>query len=256
MALFTINYYSTILGHDTEVVVVLPDHKDISDFTPQPVKYDVLYLLHGMGDNASGWLRYSNVERYANTFNFMVVMPTAEHSFYTNAIHEKKWGDFFEQELPYHIAQWFPVSDNRYIAGLSMGGYGALKLAFNRPNYFKGAAGLSSVLSLNAFKEAAPRHLLPTIEQIYRTIYNTTEPTDDIQAMLPQLNPNNLPLILQFVGTEDFLYQDNQDFKDKMSALNLPYHYEEWQGGHDWDFWDKAIYKTMTYFRQGVAIND
>lgn len=256
MALFTINYYSTTLGHDTDVCVIIPDEKNIKDFTLRKPVYDVIYLLHGMGDDSSGWVRYSNVERYANEFNYIIVMPNGEHSFYTNAINEKKWGDYFLNELPYHIKKWFPISDNQYIAGLSMGGYGAFKLGFENLSQFKGISGLSSILSLMEFRRKAPKEVQPAIDQVYRTIYNTETPTEDIQEMTGSLEEyyenHKYPIILQFDGTEDFLYEDNQSLRKILSPKKIPYRYEEWAGGHDWDFWDKAIYKTLQYFREGI----
>lgn len=256
MALFKINYYSTILGHDTDINVIVPDEKHIQDFTPKEQFYDVIYLLHGMGDDSSGWVRYSNVERYANEFNFMIVMPNGEHSFYTNAIHEKQWGDYFSKELPYHLKKWFPISENQYISGLSMGGYGAFKLGFEDLTRFKGISGLSSVLSLVTFKNVAPKEVQATIDQIFCTIYDTKTPQADIQKLAKNIGKHyethDYPLILQFNGTEDFLYEDNQTLRDILESTNIPYFYEEWSGGHDWNFWDTAIYKTLKYFRNGV----
>lgn len=213
MAVLSINFYSTVLGHDTDVNVIIPDEKNITDFSIKRVEYDTVYLLHGMGDNASGWGRYSNVERYANETGFLVVMPSAEHSYYTNAVNGKAWGDFFEIELPYHLNKWFNLSQNKFIAGLSMGGYGAFKIGLMHLNEFKGIAGFSSVISLVELKKQAPEELKPTVDQVYKTIFGTTDPTESIHNLVSEVETYCIdqkgPLIIHYCGLDDFLYDDN-----------------------------------------------
>lgn len=259
MALLTMNYYSNILGHDTDVQVAIPDEKTQTDFTlPAQIKrYPVLYLLHGVGDNASGWARLTNVERYASDYHFIVVMPTAEHSFYRNEVYGKRWYDYFQTELPYRIASWFPVDPaQKYVAGISMGGYGAWLLGLSAPDQYRGIAGISSVVSLEHLKTDAPAEMRPIFSQVYHTVFGTENPSDQqygLQALItPELcaRADRLPLLLQYEGQQDFMYADNQAFKKLLLAKHLPLHYAEWEGAHDWDFWDSAIRKALKTFSE------
>lgn len=259
MALITMNYFSNILGHDTDVQVALPDEKDLTTFDQRASlkRYPVVYLLHGVGDNASGWARLSNVERYASEDQLVVVMPTAEHSFYRNAVYGKRWYDYFQEELPYRIAQWFPVDpQHKFVAGISMGGYGAWLLGLTRPDDYLGIAGISSVVSLPHLKRDAPATMRPIFDQVYQTVFGTTDPSDEqfgLAALItPQLcaRADHLPLLLQYEGQQDFMYADNQAFKRLMLDHQLPLHYEEWPGAHEWDFWDSAIRKALKRFSE------
>ncbi|RRK11814.1 hypothetical protein D1831_00295 [Lactiplantibacillus garii] len=257
MALLTMNYFSSILGHDTEAQVIIPDDKSKTEFTtPAAVtRYPVLYLLHGVGDNASGWTRLTNVERYASDYHFIVVMANGEHSFYRNAVYGKRWYDYFQQELPYRMANWFPIDQQRtFIAGISMGGYGAWLLGLTQPAKYKGVAGISSVVSLEHLKAEAPADMRSIFEPIYQTVFGTPNPSDAQYGLKALITPElcahkaRLPLLLQYEGQQDFMYQDNQDFKQLLLANQLPVHYAEWPGIHDWDFWDAAIKKTLAAF--------
>ncbi|WP_318765288.1 alpha/beta hydrolase [Lactiplantibacillus carotarum] len=259
MALLSMNYYSNILGHDTDVTVAIPDEKTVTDFsiTATTKRYPVLYLLHGVGDNASGWARFTNVERYASESQFIVVMPTAEHSFYRNAVNDKRWYDYFQQELPYRIARWFPVDDQRrFVAGISMGGYGAWLLGLTQPDRYQGIAGISSVVSLEHLKTDAPSEMRPIFDQVYHTVFGSADPRDDQYGLKALITPElcaqaaHLPLLLQYEGQQDFMYADNQAFKNLCLAKGLPLHYEEWAGAHEWDFWDSAIRKTLRTFSE------
>lgn len=256
MALFSIDFYSTILGHETDLTVIVPEEKDISDFSKKTEPYDTVYLLHGMGDNGSAWSRLSNIEHYANETGFLLVMPSAGHSFYTNAVYEKAWGTFFENELPYHVGKWFNLSDNKFIAGLSMGRFGAFKIGFKNLKQFKGIAGLSSVLSLVELKNNAPSELKSTINQVYKVIWGTENPNTSIHQLVKDIDAyckyNNGPIILHYCGLNDFLYGDNKRFMTEMKETRANYHFEEWEGGHEWGFWDEAIKKTLILFREEV----
>jgi Predicted esterase len=259
MALMTLNYYSNILGRDTDVRVAVPDEKTLTRFSlaAHPRRYPVLYLLHGVGDDASGWTRLTNVERYASATHFIVVMPTAEHSFYRNAVNGPHWYDYFQEELPYRMASWLPIDSTRqYIAGISMGGYGAWLLGLSEPDKYRGIAGISSVCSLEHLKVEAPADMRGMFSQIYRNVFGTADPQDaqyGVAALIPTslcARADHLPLLLQYEGQQDFMYDDNQAFKRLMLAHHLPVHYAEWPGTHDWPFWDSAIQRVLKVFHE------
>ncbi len=164
MAFIQCDFYSEILGTRTSLNAVIPLRDESGQEHPRemPEQYPVMFLLHGLHSNYSAWSRYSSVERYANERGLAVVMPDAGRSFYTNMRYGYRYFDFFSQELPEVANCLFPLSrdrSQRFIAGLSMGGYGAFKLALSHPEQYAAAASLSGALSLTEIED--PESLLP-----------------------------------------------------------------------------------------------
>ena len=155
MAFMNLKFYSEALGMQTEVYVVIPQRQTNGEIgvstKAEDQKYKCLYLLHGLSDDHSIWLRRTSIERYASEYGICVVMPAAAKSFYTDMKYGMKYYTFIARELPRVIREFLNVSDKRednYIAGLSMGGYGALKIGLRQCDTFCAAAGLSPVAEL------------------------------------------------------------------------------------------------------------
>ncbi len=124
----------------------------------------MLYLLHGMSDDHTAWLRYTSIERYAARHGLAVVMPAVGRSFYANEAHGHPYWDFLSEELPAVVGRFLRVSDRRedtFVAGLSMGGYGAFKWALRQPERFAAAASLSGALDVVALAALPERDELP-----------------------------------------------------------------------------------------------
>lgn len=135
MAFCTINYNSHVLRMDVAVNVLLPERRHQPQVRRHE-KYSVLYLLHGFGDDYSAWMRKSIIELRARELDLIVVMPMVMNGFYTNQDSGWDFSSFVADELPLVMANYFPLSDARedtYIAGVSMGGYGAFRLALTYP---------------------------------------------------------------------------------------------------------------------------
>ena len=256
MALMSCNFFSSVLGYDTDVKVILPEAKwQFPLDENEKLEYKVLYLLHGMGDNSSGWGRYTSIERYALEKNIAIVMPTAGHSFYSDSVHGKKYFTFIAEELPILMKRWFPISkkpEDTFIAGVSMGGYGALKIGFTYPEKFAGMASLSGAVIINKLIENAFEESRKDITKIMEDVFGTTEP-EGMDELLFLAKKNIAPMekkpkILQYIGKEDFLYNMNMKFKEEIIKLNIPLIYDEWHGEHEWGFWDKAIKKAIDIF--------
>ncbi|MBQ3490701.1 MAG: esterase family protein, partial [Clostridia bacterium] len=155
MALINLKFASEVLGMQTEINVVVPQRSTKGQIgmsgEAKGEKYKTLLLLHGLSDDASTWLRRSSIERYATENGIAVIMPGAERSFYTDMKYGAKYFTYITEELPGIVREFLNVSDKRedtYIAGLSMGGYGALKSALKKPEVFCACAGLSSVADI------------------------------------------------------------------------------------------------------------
>ena len=257
MALIHCDFYSEILGTGTAfdaIVPMLPSTDEYaSKFNGEPLP--VLFLLHGLHSDYTAWARYTSIERYAEKKGIAVVMPDAGRSFYTNMHQGYRYFDFFADELPRIANRLLPISnrsEDRFIAGLSMGGYGAFKIALSRPNQYKAAASLSGALSLAGIEE--PDSLLPEWPIIFGPDGAVNHPESDlllIAKRFAQSNDKNSLDLFQCCGTEDFLYKANRDFLDEARKLGIDIHYEEEPGEHEWAYWDMKIQSVLNWLPLG-----
>ena len=258
MALIDIKLFSQTLHTNTDIRVVLPtpDEPFISDDRPfySDRKFQVLYLLHGMHGDCTVWTRNTGIERYAQEKCLCVVSASVTNSCYLNMEHGSDFMTYMLEELPTFIQQTFPVSRRRedtFIAGLSMGGYGAFRLAGERPDLFAAAVSLSGGLDMAAPRkdgriEGGPATAMP-MDDIFgdKPIKGSD---NDLFALYPRLHKEgvDLPKLFMCCGTEDFLYQANLRFRDAMLAEGIDLVYDEGPGIHNWDFWDPWIRRVVT----------
>ena len=160
----------------------------------------MLYLLHGLSDDHTAWLRYTSVERYAAAAGLAVVMPAVNRSFYANERHGGRYWDFISEELPKTVGRFFRVSQDprdTYVAGLSMGGYGAMKLALSRPDRFAAAATLSGALDL---VELVSR---PERVELFERVFGEKIPDGRPVRSARAGRPPHAPAAPRLAGTED-----------------------------------------------------
>ena len=215
MALINLKFFSPSLQKQTEVIVVLPQKETIEKRIED---CKCLYLLHGLSDDQTMWTRRSSIERYAEKYGICIVMPCGGRSFYFNQANGENYYDFVAKELPERIEEFFRVSnkrENRYVAGLSMGGYGALKIALKECDKFCAGAGLSSVANIKT--ELFKDHLNNLLNGNTHIVDE-----DDLYRLVEEKeNYINKTKLYVWCGTEDFLYQDNVAFKEYVKN----YHY-------------------------------
>jgi putative tributyrin esterase len=243
--------FSESLGMCTSVTVLLPQRTSgqigmagATAAGPPPV----LWLLHGASDDDTIWLRRTSIERYAAEYGLAVVMPHAGLSFYCDEAHGQKWWTWISQELPTVLDDTFKLSQERdqtFVAGLSMGGFGAFKLALNQPGRFAAAASLSGALW-----KASP-DLRERLGEWYDRIWGEdglqAGSVDDLAGLLGTLDKDSLPKLWTTCGTEDFLYQDNLDFEAAAAAAGVPLEVEHRPGSHEWGYWDRAIQDVLAW---------
>lgn len=242
MALIELKFFSQMLGMQTEAYVVIPQKSTKGEIgikgNSKDENYKCLYLLHGLSDDHSIWLRRTSIERYAADYGVCIVMPCGARSFYTDMKYGGKYFSYITEELPQIVSEFLKVSNKRedtYIAGLSMGGYGALKAALKKPETFCAAAGLSSVANIKngMFNDA----LVP----VFGEELNIPD-EEDLFFLAEKTNLNRLkPRIFMGVGTEDFLYDSNVKLKEHFENLDYDFTYRESSGIHSWGFWDEYI---------------
>lgn len=256
MALVQCGFTSEVLGMSVSMNVILPNpsynqfkQEGVSNFNQ---KIPVLYLLHGLSDDHSKWLRNTSIERYVEDKNLIVVMPTVYRGFYTNMKHGPDYWTFVSEELPHVVQSLFPASSKRedtFAAGLSMGGYGAFKLGLRQPEKFAAVASLSGALDILTFEHEDK----PLTADEYRCIFGSGEEAkgsaDDLFFLASQLKKEqyDIPEFLQVCGTEDFLYSDNIRFLEHLRQLGIEVTFEEESGAHDWDYWDKQIKRVIEW---------
>ncbi|PXW92699.1 S-formylglutathione hydrolase FrmB [Streptohalobacillus salinus] len=254
MARLTVDFYSDVLQKHTSMTVILPESSNnqygkINELkNPEPMK--TLYLLHGFTDDHTIWTRRTSIERYAESYGIAVVMPDVDHSFYSDMKFGKAYWTFLSEELVEKAERFFPFSQSRsdrYVAGLSMGGYGAIKWALRHPNQFAAVASLSGVLDL-ATREHGDEAIDEVMYQVYgdQSISDTEE---DVFYLLKKCVSNNrtLPKIYLACGQEDFLFEGNLAFKRLLDDLSVPAMTTFDHGTHEWGYWDKHIEKVLAF---------
>jgi len=178
----------------------------------------------------------------------MVVMPFAHRSFYRNTYSQQRYFDFIADELPEICQSNFPISNlpaRRLVAGQSMGGYGAFKLALTYPERYAAAASLSGALDIGLGEDLSR---FPEWPHVFGPV-DKLSPEDDLLELSRRVAAANSlpPKLYQFCGTEDFLYGSNERFLRNANECGLAIDYQEGPGAHDWDCWDKRIEAVLQW---------
>ncbi|HCE45827.1 MAG TPA: esterase [Lentisphaeria bacterium] len=253
MALINCDFFSDSLGLCCSMTVILPQNtqKQIGmKGVVRQKKHPVLYLLHGMSDDHTIWLRRTSIERYVSELGLAVVMPGVNRSYYTDMACGPKYWTFISEELPEIVNSFFPISEKRedtFAAGLSMGGYGAFKLALRQPERFAAAASLSGALDAAYLYENWPERGQEMNVIFGKKISGTDNDLVAVSAKLAK-SKEPKPMLFQCCGTEDFLYKDNLRFRDHINSLGaFKLKYEEGPGTHEWGYWDTNIQKVLKW---------
>lgn len=255
MALIHCHFFSQVLGLMSTMSVILPDPGTLeATVTPKKrqVQYPTLYLLHGLSDDHTAWQRHTAIERYVQGMNLAVVMPGADRSFYTDMVAGKRYWTYISEEVPAMARHFFPLSEDRnknYVAGLSMGGYGAFKLALTYPERYAAAASLSGALDVVRLAQAEKSAGQYELEHIFGEVSALTGSSNDLFSLVEQIAGEGRPRpnLYQWCGMEDFLYADNVRFREHTKSLGLAVTYEEGPGGHEWSCWDAQIQRVLSW---------
>lgn len=251
MGMLHLDYMSDKLGYQTNVYVILPD-----SVREGKKPKGILYLLHGGSGNGMDWIRYTSIERYSWPYELAVIMPDTDGSgFYTDMKHGYPYFEYLTEELPAAMEGLLPILqgvDKRYVAGLSMGGYGAFKWAFNKPDFFTAAANLSGVsfiLDILGSKE----HQLPEKQKMIECNWGSLEELrgteSDSKAWIDNAVANEikLPALFAGIGTEDYSYTLCREYLDYCEKQGVQIHFEEMPGGHEWPVWDEMIQRFLAW---------
>ncbi|MGX6608382.1 alpha/beta hydrolase [Micromonosporaceae bacterium Da 78-11] len=244
MAMIRCDFFAETLEVGTSMTVVLPQQQ--VDDAPPPV----LYLLHGLTDDHTAWTRLSSIERYATAKGLAVVMPQVHRSFYANEAYGMRFWDFLSVELPAVVERFFRVSTRRedtFVAGLSMGGYGAMKWALREPGRFAAAATLSGALDLAYIQEFDLRpHMRALVGRVFAD-RPVAGGGDDLLHLISSADPAALPSLMLRCGTEDHLVAQNERFVAACATAGVALDPGFGPGAHDWAYWDAQIQTVLDW---------
>jgi putative tributyrin esterase len=246
VAFLTCDFFSEVLEVGTSITVVLPqpteDQIGVSagaDTGPPPV----LYLLHGLTDDHTAWHRYTSISRYAEEAGLAVVMPAVHDSFYADEVHGHRYFSYVSEELPSVVASFFRVSSqpaDTFVAGLSMGGYGAFRLALTHPDRYAAAASLSGALDLRYLIGREDRAAL-----FRRAFDSEVGQADDLFALLS--SAPSLPPLYVGCGTDDGLLEANERFIAAATEAGADLTTDLRPGDHEWALWDAMIQDVIAW---------
>jgi putative tributyrin esterase len=259
MAWAQIHWRSDVLDKQTELQVILPR-------VGRP-PFPVLYLLHGIGGDSTSWMRHSRIEWYLRDLPLIVVMPDGYRGFYTDNEHGPAFAKHIAGEMVNFVDRMFQTKAERSaraVGGLSMGGYGAMRLGlgfadkFCSVNTHSGALGRSNADFSHEAEEAGrhkdkPKAFLAELRQIFGARPNGT--SHDILLLAQRARESGkLPSILIDCGTEDFLLEDNREFHRQLTAAGVAHEYREHPGAHDWDYWDRHIQGALEFHCRNLKV--
>ena len=253
MAFLQTQFHSKALNLCVTCNVLMP----VSDTPAAQRKVPVLYLLHGYSDDHSIWLRRTSIERYLEDIapDFAIVMPAVDHSRYTDEKHGNKYWTYVSEELPQVMGSLFPLSDRRedtFVAGLSMGGYGTLKLALNQLERFLAAAAFSGggdATNRLLAKPGEPGYNQETFD-VYGSMEEYVGSINDLKhraAVVAKLPVK--PALALHCGTDDFLFDSNVAYHEYLNTLGYDHIWEATPGyAHEWRYWDLKVQEALRWF--------
>ena len=250
MAFLQVQFFSQALDVASTVHVILPEPSQgigvEAAQAAEPPK--VLYLLHGYSDDHSIWMRRTSVERYAAQYNLAVVMPAVNHSFYTNEVQGERYWDYVSEELPQVMHRFFRLSrrpEDTFVAGLSMGGYGAMKLALTHPERFGAAASFSGAVDIVALSRNTPSKA--GMQRIFGPVSKLRGSEHDLFHLM-ESKPEKAPRLYVSCGTADFLYSAHKKFVPALKKHGWDVtSFEKPDAVHEWGFWDEEIRKFIPF---------
>lgn len=237
---------SKLMGRKMPFLVVTPGRYS----TETAARFPVIYLLHGLTGSHKNWVERTKLLEYATNSGFIIVTPEGGNGWYSDNVSRSndRYESYIVKELVPEIDKKFrtlAMRENRMIAGLSMGGYGAVKFGLKYPEMFSLVGSFSGALGAASFTaKTAGASIGGGIDLIFGAEESDARKANDVFRMVRELPAERLkaiPFIYQSCGTEDFLIENNRDFLALMNEKKLPHEYRETPGGHTWVFWDDQV---------------
>jgi S-formylglutathione hydrolase FrmB len=249
------SFQSSALGRTMRYRVLVPADYDFSER-----RYPVLYLLHGLTGDYRDWTTRTNLADYSRALPLIVVMPDGENQWYTNAVNGgARFEDYVTGDLPADVVGKFRTVNSRYgraIAGLSMGGYGALKIALKRPALYAVAGSFSGAFGVTVegrYDRMIAATKAEPLARIFGPPGSDTRTQNDVLALARGLKSGGAPYIYLDCGTSDSLLEENREAAAALQKAGAAYEYHEVAGGHGWDYWDRRIREFLPVLMKRLA---
>jgi S-formylglutathione hydrolase FrmB len=237
MGVAQVQFFSDALGKSVSYNAIVPERGD----GPFPV----LLQLHGLSDDHHAWIQRSNLVRYAEKYQLIVILPDGGTSRYLNWPHQERWGkqryeELLARDIPGHVSRIFRVKDGPWaIGGLSMGGFGGMRLGVKYPEQFASIWVHSSVFQIDpALKSAVAdgddAEILPHIEALKTR--------------------GSWPSIAFDCGVDDFLIDQNRWLHSELNRLGVDHIYREHPGAHTWEYWDEHVQTALAHHASVLGI--
>jgi len=250
----TIPFVSRLVSNTLPYNLLLP--LNYNDKNAKTKRYPVLYLLHGLTGHYTNWFERTRLADYAAADQIIIVTPEGKDGWYTDSatIPNDKYESYIIQELIPDVEKRFRVKSDRgarAIAGLSMGGYGALKFGVKYPQQFVFVASMSGALDAASWTEADLKGLASifrSLQSVYGDPNSETRTANDLKKLYGSVTPaqlSSLPFIYLDCGTEDVLLPTNRSFAEVLRGKKTPYEYRELPGTHSWKYWDAQVKEVL-----------
>jgi putative tributyrin esterase len=258
----TVQFKSRLINATLPYRVIVPAYYSKPEQEKQ--RYPVLYLLHGFTGHYDNWVEKTKLTEYASQYKFIIVTPEGNNGWYTDSasVPADKYESYFLQELIPDVQSRYRTVESREgraIAGLSMGGYGALKFGVKHPSMFAFAASFSGVLGAAVWSENDLRNFgteLPrSVMQTFGPLGSQTRASNDLMKLLrefPAARLGELPYFYLDCGTEDALLPLSRSFADLLLERKIPHEYRELPGSHDWAYWDAQVREVLRIAAQKI----
>jgi putative tributyrin esterase len=248
----TVQFESKLVNATLAYNVVLPPDYRASSAT----RYPVLYLLHGFGGHYSDWVTRTNLADYAARYRMIIVTPEGNDGWYTDSVSSPsgKYESYILKELIPDVQKRFRTIDSRYgrgIAGLSMGGYGAIKFGLKSPGTFAFAGSMSGALATTSWTDDDLKNLQSIRASVFGVFGppgSETRKANDIFEITRGLSAARiaaLPYIYLDSGTEDFLISHSTQFATLLREKKVPHEFRELPGDHNWAYWDQQVQEVL-----------
>ncbi len=232
-------FQSAALKRAVPYRVILPD-----DYATSTARFPVLYLLHGHDGAFGNWSDKTQVASYAAGHPLIIVMPDGASSWYVDGANGEAWETYLTADLIADVDKTFRTirtRDGRMIAGLSMGGYGAIKAGLKHPELYAFVGSFSGALDITRPADVFHGERRADVMAIFGPIGSGIRTRNDVFALAAAAAPAQVPYVWIACGTNDPWLEPNREMARALKSRGVPYEYHERPGGHDWTFWDWAI---------------
>ncbi len=241
---------SKLMARQMPYKIILP-----SKYNAEKTKrFAVIYLLHGLTGHYDNWTSKTKIAEFAAQYNYIIVTAEGDDGWYSDSVTKAndKYESYIVKELIPEIDKNFRTvaeRNHRSIAGLSMGGYGAIKFGLKYPEMFSLVGSFSGALPATGWTDKnSAAWLSKSIMTVFGDAAHETRLTNDIYKIvreMPDAKKKTLPFIYLDCGTEDFLILPNRDFATLLFEKKIPHEFRQLPGKHDWNYWNSQVQEFL-----------